>query len=82
MLMQSPKGRMPKPEISSVAVSGMVMTRQPSSCLNSWSMRLISVVLPAAGPPVRTILVMRLDMGGASFFYSNSLFPNASTVLK
>ena len=49
---------MPKPEIRSVAVSGMVMTFQPSSGLNSFKIRLISVVLPAAGPPVSTILVI------------------------
>ena len=49
---------MPKPEMSSVDVSGMVMTFQPSSCLNSLSTRLMSVVLPAAGPPVSTIRVI------------------------
>ena len=62
MLTQLPNGRMPKPEMSSVAVSGMVMTFQPSSCLNSLRMRLMSVVLPAAGPPVRTMRVMLLGM--------------------
>ena len=56
---QLPNGRMPKPEMRSVAVSGMVMTFQPSSCLNSLRMRLMSVVFPAAGPPVSTILVIR-----------------------
>ena len=35
-------------------IPGMVITRQPSSCLNSLRMRLISVVLPEAGPPVST----------------------------
>ena len=58
MLTQLGKGPMPKPEIRSVAVSGMVITFQPSSGLNSFSIRLISVVFPAAGPPVSTILVM------------------------
>ena len=52
MLIQFPKGRIPNPAIRSVAVSGMVMIFQPSSVLNSLKMRLISVVLPAAGPPV------------------------------
>ena len=62
MDMQLGKGPKPKPEISSVAVSGMVSTFQPSSLLNSLRMRLTSVVLPAAGPPVRTIRVMRFSM--------------------
>ena len=65
--MQPPNGLMPKPEISSVAVSGMVMTRQPSSCLNSFKTRLTSVVLPAAGPPVRTTFVMCFAMIYPSF---------------
>ena len=58
---------LPEPEISSVAVSGIVMTRQPSSCLNSFKTRLTSVVLPAAGPPVRTTFVMCLAISHASF---------------
>ena len=65
MDMQLGKGPIPKPEISSVAVSGMVMTFQPSSLLNSLRMRLMSVVLPAAGPPVRTMRVICLAMGTA-----------------
>ena len=56
MLMHPGKGPRPKPEIRSVAVSGIVITFQPSSCLNSFRIREIRVVLPAAGPPVRTIL--------------------------
>ena len=46
--MQPGNGPRPKPEIRSVAVSGMVMTFQPSSGLNSFRMREIRVVLPAA----------------------------------
>jgi len=42
-----PKGLMPKPEISSVAVSGMVMTFHPSSCLNSADKRRLARGRPA-----------------------------------
>ena len=64
---------MPKPEINSVAVSGMVMTFQPSSCLNSLRMRLISVVLPAAGPPVNTIRVICFAKRTAPFLVRGPL---------
>ena len=69
MLMQPGKGPMPKPEISSVAVSGMMTTFQPFSCVNSLRMRLIRVVLPAAGPPVRTMRVIFLFMAQPSFSF-------------
>ena len=81
MLMQPGKGPMPKPEISSVAVSGIMTTFQPSSWVNSLRMRLISVVLPAAGPPVSTMRVIFLLMTQASLSLDGdnilpSLFPH------
>ena len=80
---QPPKGLMPKPEMSSVDVSGMVMIFQPSSCLNSLSTRLMSVVLPAAGPPVSTIRVICFAKGTAPLlFYSIILTSSGSKCKK